>query len=106
MAAGARLLHMTDTLESLQRRMEAAARVLDFEEAGRCRDKISLIRGGAKALDLEDIDLSGLDRQKPGAMGLGTSQQRLTPPNGWPPPQKPDPMTKGRSQRGSRGRDR
>lgn len=106
MAAGARLLHMTDTLESLQRRMEAAARVLDFEEAGRCRDKISLIRGGAKALDLEDIDLSGLDRQKPGAMGLGTSQQRLTPPNGWRPPQKPDPMTKSRSQGASRRRDR
>jgi hypothetical protein len=39
---------------------------------------------------------AGLKRQQPGAMGLGTSQQKVTPPAGWKPPPKPDPMTKGR----------
>jgi hypothetical protein len=31
-------------------------------------------------------------------MGLGTSQQRMTPPPGWVKPKKPDPMTKGRKR--------
>jgi len=86
--------------------MDAAVRALDFEEAGRCRDKISLMRGGATASDVADIDVSGLDRQRPGAMGLGTSQQRVAPPPGWQPPRKPDPMTKGISQRGKAHRAR
>lgn len=90
---------MTETLQSLQKRMEAAAEALDFEEAKRCRDKISLIRDGATAAEAEEADFSGLVRQQPGAMGLGTSQQRITPPPGWKPPPKPDPMTAGHSKR-------
>ena len=93
---------MVETVEDLQRRMEAAALALDFEEAKRCRDRINLIRGGATADEAAASDTSGLARQRPGAMGLGTSQQRSDPPPGWRPPPKPDPMTAGRSRRGRR----
>ncbi|WP_088183067.1 UvrB/UvrC motif-containing protein [Sphingobium sp. Z007] len=91
---------MSDTIETLRHKMEAAARALDFEEAKRCRDKISLMRGGASAEDAAQAEVDGLHRQKPGAMGLGTSRQRVAPPPGWTPPAKPDPMTAGRSMRG------
>lgn len=88
---------MSDTIEQLRERMEAAAAALDFEEARRLRDQISLARGAHAADDVE-ADLTGLVRQRPGSMGLGTSQQRVTPPEGWRPPSKPDPMTRGRSR--------
>lgn len=94
-----RMTEMTETRLTLQRQMEAAVRALDFEEAKRCRDKISLMRSGATAIEAEEADLSGLKRQEPGAMGLGTNQQRITPPPGWRPPPKPDPMTSGRGSR-------
>lgn len=79
--------------------MEAAAEAQDFEEAKRLRDRISLMRGGATAEEAAQADLAGLARQRPGAMGLGTSQQRVEPPAGWKPPPKPDPMTSGRRGR-------
>lgn len=88
-----------DELADLQARMEAAAAALDFEEARRLRDRISLLRGGADAEAAQAADTAGLTRQQPGAMGLGSSQQRLTPPPGWTPPPKPDPMTQGRSRK-------
>lgn len=83
-------------IEDLRRQMEAAAARLDFEEAKRLRDRVNLLRGGAA--DTE-VDTSGLTRQRPGAMGLGTSQSRPERPEGWVPPKKPDPMTKGRGRR-------
>ncbi len=88
-----------DTLDRLQALMAAAAEALDFEEARRLRDRIALIRGGATIDQAEAADTAGLQRQKPGAMGLGTSQQKVTPPPGWTPPPRPDPMTRGRSRR-------
>lgn len=90
---------MAVTIETLQHRMDAAVAALDFEEAGRCRDMINAMRGGATAAEAEAASFAGLQRQEPGAMGLGTSQQRVTPPAGWRPPPKPDPMTAGRSKR-------
>jgi hypothetical protein len=90
---------MTDGIEELRRRMEAAAEALDFEEARRLRDAINLIRGGAAPEEVEGVDSSGLIRQRPGGMGIGTSRQRVTPPEGWRPPRKPDPMTRGRNRR-------
>jgi len=81
----------------LRSQMEAAAAREDFEEAGRLRDRISLLRGQAEDVEGE-IETAGLDRQRPGHMGLGSSQQRVTPPSGWKPPPKPDPMTRGRSR--------
>ncbi|USI75373.1 UvrB/UvrC motif-containing protein [Sphingopyxis sp. USTB-05] len=92
---------MTNAIEALRKRMQAAVDTLDFEEARRCRDQINLLRGGAAPDEAEQADLSGIERQQPGAMGLGTRQQRMTPPPGWKPPPKPDPMTKGRSSRGA-----
>ena len=90
---------MADTIQTLREKMEAAARALDFEEAQRLRDRINLMRGGASADEAERADLSGLTRQRPGAMGLGTSQQSVAPPAGWKPPPRPDPMTPGRPRR-------
>lgn len=89
---------MSDDIDALRRRMEAAAEALDFEEAKRLRDQLNLLRGGASPDAVKDADTSGLARQQPGAMGLGTSQQRVTPPAGWKPPRKPDPMTTGQSR--------
>ena len=86
-------------LADLEARMATAAAALDFEEARRLRDRIILVRGGASLDEAEAADTAGLKRQQPGAMGLGTSQQKLTPPPGWTPPPRPDPMTKGRSRR-------
>ena len=90
---------MADTIETLHGKMEAAVLALDFEDARRLRDKINLIRGGATASEAEQADVAGLERQRPGAMGLGTSQQRMEPPPNWKPPPKPDLMTNGRGRR-------
>jgi hypothetical protein len=75
--------------------METAAERLDFEEARRLRDQINLLRNGAEA---PDVDTSGLMRQQPGAMGIGSNRARVARPEGWMPPKKPDPMTKGSSR--------
>ena len=94
-------------IDELERRMDETARALDFDQARRLRDQLNLIRGGESVADTADGDTSGLVRQQPGAMGLGTSQQRMRPPPGWKPPAKPDPMTTGRAcPRGRRGPDR
>lgn len=87
---------MSRVLEELRRRMDAAAAALDFEEASRLRDKISLLRGRPDIEADQEIDTSRLRRQVPGRMGLGTSDQAMTPPPGWEPPKRPDPMTTGR----------
>ena len=90
---------MTSDIETIRLRMEAAAAALDFEEAKRLRDQLNLLRGGATLAEAEASDTSELIRQQPGKMGLGTSQQRMTPPPGWKPPAKPDPMTRGTGKR-------
>ncbi len=98
-----RFVPMPNTIETLQKRVEAAALALYFEEVRRCRDMINAIRGGAAAAEAEAVkaDYEGLERQQPGAMGLGTRQERVKPPAGWRAPPKSDPMTSGRSRRGS-----
>lgn len=73
--------------------MEAAAEAQDFEEAARLRDQYSLLRGQPGATLPADLDTSRLTRHQPGQMGLGTSEQRVTPPPGWTPPTRPDPRT-------------
>jgi hypothetical protein len=88
-----------DDLGKLEARMAKAAAALDYEEARRLRDLIALVRGGASLAEAEAADTAGLKRQQPGAMGLGTSQQKVSPPSGWKPPPRPDPMTSGRSRR-------
>lgn len=93
---------MRADLENLRLRMEAAAADMDFEEASRLRDQISLLRGQPDAAPLADLDTSRLRRQQPGAMGLGTSDQTFSAPAGWKPPPRPDPMTS--AHKGSRRR--
>ncbi|MEH3038780.1 MAG: UvrB/UvrC motif-containing protein [Sphingomonas paucimobilis] len=84
---------MTETIDTLRAEMEAAAAAaMDFETASRLRDRINLLRGGAAPQAAQAADTSGLTRQQPGAMGLGTSRQRVEPPAGWTPPKKPDLM--------------
>ena len=85
-------------LEDLRRRMETAAAAMDFAEAARLRDQLSILRGQGGNGDPAEVDTSGLRRQQPGSMGLGTSQQRTPPPPGWQPPKQPDPMTRGVSR--------
>ncbi|CAN5581937.1 hypothetical protein BH10PSE14_BH10PSE14_07280 [soil metagenome] len=87
---------MSEHEAALRLRMEAAAAAMDFEEARRLRDQLNLMRGGASREAAEASDTTGIARQQPGKMGLGTSQQRMTPPPGWTAPPKPDPMTSGR----------
>jgi len=86
----ARCRCMDDDIRALREKMEAAAVALDFETASRLRDQIALMRGGASAEEARAASDAGLTRQQPGAMGLGTSQQRPAPPPGWTPPPKPD----------------
>ena len=71
----------------------------DFEEARRLRDQISLMRGGAPADLAKAAGTAGIERQRPGAMGLGTNHQKVAPPPDWVRPAKPDSMTRGRGRR-------
>ncbi|MDB5676264.1 MAG: excinuclease subunit [Sphingomonas bacterium] len=86
-------------MTALTREMEDAAASLDYERARVLRDRLNLLRGGAAIAEANSADTAGLTRQQPGSMGLGTSQQRLTPPKGWRQPPKPDPMTRGKGRR-------
>jgi hypothetical protein len=82
-----------ETADELRLRMEQAATNGDYELAAELRDRLSLVRSlDAGAIVPEDT--SGLKRQQPGSMGIGTSRQRVTPPAGWKPPPKPDLMVK------------
>lgn len=90
---------MSQSIDDLQIAMEAAAHALDFEEARKLRDRINLMRGGASAGEAARADTSGLVRQQPGAMGLGTSRQRPVTPPDWKPPPKPDLKTSGRKRK-------
>jgi hypothetical protein len=85
-----------DAIAALEQAMAKAAADCDFEAAGALRDRIHTLRNGGMPIS---ADLAGIKRQQPGAMGLGTSQQRAEPPPGWSPPKKPDPMTRGTSKR-------
>jgi hypothetical protein len=81
-------------IEDLERRMREAAEAGDFETAALLRDSIARIRSGE----------SGLTEQRPGKMGLGSSQERYITAGKPPPRRKFDPMTKGHKPGGRRGR--
>lgn len=90
---------MKAQIEQFEREMAAAAEAQDFEQARCLRDRINLMRGGASADDAERADTSGLARQQPGAMGIGTSRGQPVTPPGWKPPRKPDLRTTGRTRK-------
>ena len=82
-------------IDDLERRMRAAAAAGDFETAALLRDAIDRIRSGE----------SGLREQRPGKMGLGSSQERYAGANRKTAlPKKPDPMTSGHKPGGRRSR--
>lgn len=85
-----------DAITALEEEMAKAVAECDFAAAAGLRDRIHALRNGGTPID---AGLAGLDRQQPGAMGLGTSRQRIDPPPGWRPPKKPDSMTRGTSRR-------
>lgn len=86
---------MDAEIADFERRMIAAAEREDFEEARRLRDQINLLRGGATREEAVRADTSGLSRQKPGAMGIGTNKAKPVTPRSWKAPRKPDLMTFG-----------
>ncbi len=91
-------------LDDLKQQMEEAVAAQDFETAGKLRDQIEdLLRGNLVRGVEDEPQASYFQRQVPGRMGLGTDQQVYTPPEGWIPPKKPDPLTTGHS-RGARRR--
>lgn len=91
-------------LDELRRLMQQAVDAEDFETAGKLRDQIEDILRENRVRGVEPApQASYFQRQVPGKMGLGSDQQVYAPPEGWVPPQKPDPMTAGHS-RGARRR--
>lgn len=81
-----------DPIEEMKARMARAAEAGDFETAALLRDAVARLERGE----------SKLREQKPGKMGLGSSQERYAAEAGRPPPKKPDPMTKGHRPGGRR----
>ena len=75
---------MDDDLAALKEFLANAILAEDYEMAARLRDRIAA---------LEPQTPSKLRRQEPGKMGLGTSDQKFRPPDGWKPPKRPDMMT-------------
>ncbi len=90
---------MTGSLAKLQAEMDEAAERLDFEAARVLRDRIALLRAGATPDAAAAADTSGLLRQQPGNMGIGSSVARPERPPGWSAPAKPDPGTANRGRR-------
>ena len=75
------MMSIEKRLADLTAQMEAAVAKEDFEAAARLRDRIAELRG------------SEVRQPPPGQMGLGTAIPVASPPAGWKPPKKPDPMT-------------
>ncbi|MBB6226957.1 UvrB/UvrC motif-containing protein [Polymorphobacter multimanifer] len=79
---------MATTRQRLEAEMHAAAAAGEFERAAKLRDELRAL----------DFDPSEIHAQVPGAMGIGTQHPKPVRPEGWKPPKKPDPMTKGRKR--------
>lgn len=81
-----------DMIEDLEARMAQAAQDGDFETAAALRDAIARIRSGE----------SSLREQRPGKMGLGSSQEDYVRDSTRALPKKPDFMTKNHKPGGRR----
>jgi hypothetical protein len=80
---------MTDDRAALHQALADAVLAEDFEMAAILRDRIAALEPQIE----DDMPPSKLRRQEPGKMGLGTSDQKFRPPEGWKPPKRPDMMT-------------
>jgi hypothetical protein len=80
---------MDDDLVALKQHLDDAVLAEDFERAARLRDRIAALEPQVTL----DMPPSKLRRQEPGKMGLGASDQKFKPPEGWKPPKRPDMMT-------------
>ncbi len=76
-------------IEALEQRMRAAAEAENYEEAAFLRNEIARLKGEAPLINKPAL----------GHMGLGTDRPIQARPEGWTPPKKPDPLTKGRGRR-------
>jgi hypothetical protein len=79
-----------DLLATLEDQLNRALEAGDTERSEALRERLEALQGGGA---------SYLRPQRPGAMGLGTSDEVPRRPAGWKPPKKPDPMTTGSSRR-------
>lgn len=86
-------------LAQIEREMLAAAERGDFESAAALRNQLLVLRHADEEGE-SNADYSGLKRQQPGAMGIGTQHPRPARPAGWTPPKKPGPMTTNSGRRG------
>jgi hypothetical protein len=101
-------------LSDLEIAMAEAAAAQNYEEATRLRNAIQVARQAGLAAAEQGFadevagtneasaDFAGLSRQQPGKMGIGSQAPKRTPPEGWTPPKKPDPMTAGHKRGGRR----
>ncbi|MDO9334823.1 MAG: excinuclease ABC subunit B [Caulobacteraceae bacterium] len=80
----------TDLIATFRDQLDRALETGDTDRAAALRERLEALEGGAT---------SYLRPQRPGAMGLGTSDEVPRRPVGWKPPKKPDPMTTGTSRR-------
>jgi hypothetical protein len=88
---------MDDDLAALKEFLANAILAEDFEMAATLRDRIAALEAQ------RPLPPSKLRRQEPGKMGLGTSDQKFRPPEGWKPPRRPDMMTSNtKPRRGGR----
>jgi hypothetical protein len=78
---------MPDDLAALTEALADAVLAEDFEMAAILRDRIEALKA------TRPMPPSKLQRQEPGKMGLGTSDQKFKPPKGWKPPKRPDLLT-------------
>jgi len=88
-----------ETIAELEQAMLDAAERNDFEAAAALRNQV-LMRRQTDGEGGGDADYAGLQRQQPGAMGIGTQHPRPARPAGWTPPKKPGPMTANTGRRG------
>jgi hypothetical protein len=79
-------------LDELERRLSEARAAGDAETAELLEGAIARLRSGE----------SSLVEQRPGRMGLGSSQERYASEGARRLPRKPDPMTKGHKPGGRR----
>jgi hypothetical protein len=81
-----------DIIARLEAQMAKAVEDQDFETAASLRDTLERLQRGE----------SGLREQRPGSMGLGSSQEAYVRDPAKPLPKKPNPLTANHAKGGRR----